>query len=261
MFMHFTVHEIKAHKVQDHPFDPLNRRVELYQTWHLSEIDPLVPLADRPASSWSRLGFSTRGGPDDGVSFREGEARTVVDPQIIFGLPDDAFASGKRTRFVIDYHHWESDGSTAKVRAAFSNSTLAYLLKVWKESHADQAASRARLEGWLKDNWQQVLKGAIAAAGMASSPWVAVGTSILPVVELLVDVAKNNSDEYLDMHRFVVELNGEGAPGQTRWRVVPPSGEAPDWVTGQGKQEFVARAADAGGHNKFDVRYAFRMID
>ncbi|WP_437948934.1 hypothetical protein WME98_51300 [Sorangium sp. So ce296] len=67
--------------------------------------------------------------------------------------------------------------------------------------------------------------------------------------------------EGADMHRFVVELNGEGAPGQTKWRVVPPSGETPDWVTGQGKQELVARAEDGAGRNTFDVRYVFRMID
>lgn len=261
MFMHFTIHGIKAYKVQDHPWDPINKRVELYQTWHLSDIEPLVPLADKPVSSWTRLGFSTRGGPDDGVSFTAGEERVVVDPQIIFGLPDAAFVSGKKTRFVIDYHHWESDGSTEKIRAAFSNTTLAYLMKVWKEAHGDQAAARARLEGWLKDNWQQTLKGAIAAAGVASSPWLAVGMSVLPVIDLLVDVAKNNGDEYLDMHRFVVELNGEGAAGQTRWRVIPPSGTTPAWITGQGKQEFIARAQDGGGHNTFDVRYAFRMID
>ncbi|WP_437963114.1 hypothetical protein WMF04_25585 [Sorangium sp. So ce260] len=259
--MHFTIHGIQAREVQDHPWDPFNKKAEIYQTWHLSEIEPLVPLADRPVSGWTRLGFSTRGGPDEGVSFKAGEARTVVDPQIIFGLPDEVFASGKRTRFVVDYHHWESDGSTAKVRAAFSNSTLAYLLKVWKESRGDQAAARAKLDGWLKDNWQETLKAAIAAAGVASSPWVAVGTSILPVVDLIVEVARNNSDEYLDMHRFVVELNGEGAAGQTRWRVIPPAGTALDWITGQGKQEFVVRARDAGGRNTFDIRYAFRMID
>ncbi|WP_437910791.1 hypothetical protein WME95_24170 [Sorangium sp. So ce327] len=261
MFMHFTIHGIKAHRVSDQTFDPFNKAVELYQTWHLSEIEPLIPLANKPVGSWTRLGFSARGGPDDGVSFRSGDARIVVDPQIIFGLPDAVFARDNKARFVLDYHHWESDSSTARVRAAFSNGTLEFLLKVWKESNRDQAAARAKLEGWFKDNWQQVLKTAIAVSGVAASPWVAVGTSILPVVDLLVDVAKHNSDDYLDMHRFAVELNGEGTPGASKWRVIPPSGATPPWITGQGKQEFVVRTQDGDGRNVYDVRYAFRMID
>lgn len=260
MFMHFTIHGIKALKVYDRPFDPFNKGVELYQTWHLSEIEPLVPLADKPASSFARLGFSTRGGPDGGVSFRAEESMVVVDPQIIFGLPDESFAKDKRTRFVVDYHHWESDNSTQKIRAAFSNGTLKFLLQVWKDAQGDQAAARAKLDGWLKNNWQEVLNGALAAAGVASSPWVAAGMSVLPLVDLLVDVARHNSDDYIDMHRFVVELSGEGSAGATRWRVIPPDGAAPEWVTGQGKQEFIARARDGAGRNIFDVRYAFRMI-
>lgn len=261
MFMHLTIHGIKAWRASDNSFDPFDNSIELYQTWHLSELEPLAPMEAQPTSLGARLGFSLRGAPSDGVRFRNGETRIVVDPQITFGLSDKAFTTGQRSRYVIDYYHWESDKSTETVRTAFSNPTLDRLLKVWKAAGEDEAKARAQLEAWMKDNGENLLKAALSAAGVAASPWVMVGTSILPIINLLMNVARRNGDDFIDAHRFVMEIEGAGAEDKTRWRVIPPSGAPSPWVQGQGKQDFAVRAQDGQNRNVLDVRYVFRMID
>ena len=38
MFFHISIHRIKAHRISDHPLDPFDRSIELYQTWHLAAL-------------------------------------------------------------------------------------------------------------------------------------------------------------------------------------------------------------------------------
>lgn len=130
--------------MKDHPAAPFNRAVELYQTWHLCSLDPLVPDDAEPLAKWARQGFSVRGAPDNGTSFRC-ESITVVDPQITFGLSDAALEDGTRTRHRFDVHYWESDGSTEKVRSVFSNTTLNYLRRAWELAKEDEKKAKAAL--------------------------------------------------------------------------------------------------------------------
>jgi hypothetical protein len=260
MFMHFTIHGIKAWEVQDHPWDPLNTEVELYQTWHLAELEPVDAS---PKANWARQGFSVRGAPDSGTSYSEGQTRIVTDPQITFGLGEHVFKAGARSCFRLDFHHWESDDgdATEKVRAAFTDNTLKQLVGAWSAAKGDSVRVRAKLEDWIKNNYKNTLKSGIAAAGAATSPWVAAGMDLLPAIELLVDVLKNQGDNFFDMHRFIIAIDGTGDEKAVKWRVTPPNGVAPAWTTGQGKQDFAVRIENANGKNKLDARYVFRMID
>lgn len=256
MFMHFIIHSIKADRVFDSLLDDC---VELYQTWHVSH---LVPGTDAGADSHgARLGFSTRGAPDDGVHFRSSEIRVVVDPQITIAQPECAFDKGARSMYSVDYYHWESDRSTETVRAAFSNATLARLMTAWRAAQGDERAARAALDSWLKADAERALLASLSAAGLAAAPWVPVGMSMLPILKLLTGLAAQDGDDFIGTDRFVVEIEGTGVEADTRWRVIPPDGRHGDWVKGQGKQSFTVRVEDARGLNIFEVRYVFRMID
>ena len=259
MFMHFTIHGMKALKISDHPGDPLNRRIELYQTWHLAALETV----DRDSkATWARQGFSTRGAPDDGTSFGNGDTRIVTDPQITFGLGEEVFKDGAKTAFRLDYHHWESDDSeaTQKVRAAFSDATLDYMVKVWKEAEGNRRQAQAKLEEFIRGNWQSTLRKSLSVAG-AAAPWVQIGLDLMPALELLVDVLRNQGDDYYDRHRFIIQINGKGEERNVQWRVIPPNGVEPPWTTGHGKQDFGVSVHDARDANRIDVRYVFRMIE
>ncbi len=259
MFMHLTIHGIKAWEVQDHWLDPLNREIELYQTWHLSALESLTD----EKTTWARHGFSSRGAPDSGTSYAVGQTRIVTDPQITFGLGDEVFTDGAKSCFRLDYHHWESDddNATEKVRAAFSDSTLKQLVAAWAAAKGDSARVRAKLEDWIRNNYKDALQSGLATAGLAASPWTAVGMNLVPAVELLVDVLRNQGDNYFCMHRFIIEIDGKGTEQNVQWRITPPNGVAPAWTTGEGKQDFAVRIENADGKNKLDARYVFRMID
>ena len=121
MFIQFTLNKVAAEKVYDNPYNPFDTDCELYQTWQLCDLDPLVPSDRRPTSNWARQGFSITGAPDDGLSLAEGESRKIDDPHITFCLPE--LGEGEIRRFRLDMHWWESDYSSAKVRGAFTDPT------------------------------------------------------------------------------------------------------------------------------------------
>jgi hypothetical protein len=48
----------KAHRVSDHPWDPFDRSIELYQTWHLAALEKMDEISP---VNWARMGCSSRG--------------------------------------------------------------------------------------------------------------------------------------------------------------------------------------------------------
>ena len=256
MFFYITLHKINVLGLSDHPADPFNRSIELYQTWHLTALDPLIEDENAQRATWARQGFSVRGAPDDGTSFRK-EAITVVDPQITFGFDDAALVNGTKTRYRFDAHYWESDGSSEKVRSIFSDMTLQYLRRAWDVAKHDEKRAKQVLSQWLDQNWKSVatkLVGAASPAGLG----VLSQLNVLPLLDAILDVAKSNGDDYHQMHRFTFQTVGTG--GGLRWRAVSPSQTAP-WMEGPGTQRVVERVRDGSGRNQYDVEWRFRVID
>ena len=255
MFFYITLHKINVLALSDHPADPFNRSIELYQTWHLSALDPSSP-ASGLRGNWARQGFSVRGAPDDGTSFRR-ESITVVDPQVTFGFEDAALQRGMQTRYRFDAHYWESDGSSEKVRSIFSDGTLQYLRRVWEVAKENDQRAKQSLSQWLDENWKKIAMSLVGAASPAALG-VVTRFNVLPLLDILVETAKSNGDDYHQMHRFVFETVGTG--GSLRWRVISPS-LTPGWLEGPGTQRIVERVRDSNGQNQYDVEWRFRVID
>jgi hypothetical protein len=254
MFFHFCIHQIQAEAIQDHPFDPFDSAIELYQTWHLAQLEN---INDTSPSAWARQGSSSRGAPDDGVNVRRGTNLIVTDPQITLGLDDRAITQGHEQQFRLDFHHWDSDSSTEKVRAAFTDITLNYMVSAFKAAREDAAAARAALERWIAGEWEAARK-AIPTAVAATGPWTAVGLNLLPMLELLVDVLRKDGDDYLDAHRFVLQHRGTGT--SVEWQVTSPGGVVSGWKGPNQSADVVQLAMDAPRTNRIKVTYRFRLI-
>jgi hypothetical protein len=256
MYLRFSLHKATAEKVSDNPLDPFNRESEIYQTWQIMDLEDLE-ASDDSTVKWARQGFSATGAPDDGVGFGRGASRVLEDPTIAFVLPE--LADGQTRNYRFDMHYWESDSSSEKVRAAFTDATLKVLIKALKDSHEDGAAAKRALETWLRDNSADLVSGALAAASITTASWVGVGLKLLPLLPLIVDVVKSNSDDYIGLHRFVLQLKKEaGQPLQ--WRISSPSGGVPNW---QGPDTFVRiqePIEEADGGNVLHTEYACYVL-
>ena len=254
MFFHITIHRIKAYRVSDHPADPFDRSIELYQTWHLAALEDISATSPSP---WARQGSSARGAPDDGMTVREGDDVVTVDPQITLGMADTAFQAGATAQYRLDFHHWDSDSSTEKVRAAFTDVTLKYMVAAFQAANGDAQQARAALEAWIRGNWKDGVR-AIATAVAPTSPWVAVGVNLLPMLELLVDVLRNDSDDYFAMARFILQHKGTG--NGITWQVTDPAGIPSGWMGHNQLVEITSRVMDGPRANILDVSYRFRLV-
>lgn len=257
MFVQFTLNKIEAQKVRDHVYNPFDKTSEFYQTWQICDLEPLVPVEEEPRSAWARQGHSVTGAPDDGVHFKQDEVRRVDDPHITFNLPD--LEDGETRRFRLDIHWWESDSSTEKVRGVFTDATLKVLVKAWNAAQEDQTKAKEQLDKWIRENRDDIAKAVARAAGVAGQPWVAVGLQMLPLFQMLVDVVRNDSDDYMAMHRFILTVTNER--GSLKWRVVSADGGGvPEWIAGQGTQRMELQVADAGGRNAAVATYRCRVL-
>lgn len=252
MFLRFSLHKAKALKVSDHPLDPFNRVSEFYQTWQLSDLEHLEDKDDASVR-FARQGFSASGAPDDGVSFDNGQSRVLDDPTIAFVLPE--LADGQKRTYRLDIHYWESDQSSEKVRAAFTDSTLKVLLKAYAESGQNEAAAKAALSSWLRDNDAKLVKQALAAAAVTEGSWVGVGLALLPLLHLVVDVVKSNSDDYIGLHKFVLQFDKPSGQA-VRWRLSSPSAPAGAWTPVDTVYRSLESIEDAEGRNSVQLDYS-----
>lgn len=259
MFFYITLHSISTEIVCDKWWDPFNRRVELFQTWRLCELDPLISPADpEQKAHWVRQGFSLRGAPNDGTSFAENESRDVVDPQITFGFPAKLIKEERGGLFRFDVHYWEADNTGAdKVRALFADSTLSYMTQAWKVANQDEEAAKTELARWLTDNWKEIVTGLIAAAAPAAAGVIAK-FNLLQLVEVLGKVALNQGANYHEMHRYIFEIKGTGS--NVRWRVISPT-QNYEWVKGEGNTKVVEKVKDAPQDNVYSTEFRFRVVD
>lgn len=258
MFFYITLHSIMANKVNDHGWDPFNKRVELFQTWHLCELDPLIQ-SEAPAQTakWARQGFSLRGAPSGGSSFGKNETRDLVDPQITFGFPDELLNENSRALFRFDAHYWEADKKgAAKVRALFADSTLEYMTNAWKAANQDEEAAKAAVVSWLEQNWQDIVMGLVGVASPAAKGVLST-FNLLPFVELLAKLALNQGSDYHQMQRYIFDLQGTG--DNIKWRVISPS-RTYDWITGEGLIKTKEVVQDQRAGNEYETEFRFRVL-
>jgi hypothetical protein len=259
MFLRFSLHSATADRVKDQPGDPFNRESEFYQTWQLCSLDPIDPNDMDPKSDWARQGFSVTGGPDDGVGFNDKTRRVLDDPSIAFQLNPESIAEGQTKTYRLDLHWWESDGSTNEVRAAFSDATLHVLAKAWQASAEKEKAALGALHAWIGSKAEGVVKTAMAAASVTATSWVAVGFQVLPLFELVVNALKNQSDDYITMHRFVIQTKREN--GKMTWRVTPPGINVPTVHQVNTVERYIVPFADASNSNRGTAEYACLVMD
>jgi len=208
-------------------------------------------------TKWARQGSSARGAPDDGVALREGDYVVVVDPQITLGVPIADVQAGATANFRLDIHHWESDHGTERVRAAFTDLTLKYMLTAFKAAKVRSQDAREALSSWLAATWQQAARR-IPAAVAPIGPWIEVGLQFETVVELLVDLLRSDDDDCLDMHRLVLQTRGNGQT--VEWQVTGPGGTPSGWKIGPGVERIHATLMDGTRSNVLDVSYRIRLI-
>lgn len=259
MFLRFSLHQASADRVSDQSADPFNRESEFYQTWQLCSLDPVDPNDKDPKSDWARQGFSVTGGPDDGVGFNDKTRRILDDPSIAFQLKPESIAEGQTQTYRLDLHWWESDSSSQEVRAAFSDATLSVLAKAWQASTEKEKAARAALRPWIDSKGEGVVKAVMAAAAVTSTSWVGVGFQVLPLFELIADVLKNGSDDYIALHRFIIEVKRD--QGELLWCVIPPGITVPKYQPANTIQRITVPFASADNSNAGSAEYACLVMD
>jgi len=266
MFLHITLHDVTPDKTHDHFLDST---VEVYQTWLMTRLDPLVgdpgtiKATDGRAVQLARTGYSLRGAPDDGVSLeakKPAQAQLVLDPQISFDLPDDAINKDQRYLFRLQFFWWESDRGTQKVRTTFSDPTLQVFVDAMQATKEDSASAKAAAAKWVDENWQGLVKAAVVASGVGANPWVQVGLQLLPGIETLVQLAVSHGDTFIDRHQFVISTRGTG--DSLEWFVVPPTGDPSASTKGVGTQSFDdLPVLEGNGNTKLRGTYVVRVID
>lgn len=252
MIFRFALHQARAESVSDEPLDPFNKESEFYQTWQLMALEQMG--GGEAKVEWAKQGFSFTGSPDDGVSFRNGESRVLEDPVIAFNLPVESIAEGSTKAYSLRLHWWESDNSSQEVRAAFSDATLAMVLKVWKDTKGNEAAAVDAVRKWIDGKGEALVKAAMAAAALSAGSWVSVGFAALPLIELIVDAVKSNSDDYIAVSNFLLEFTKTG--GRIEWRVTPPNAVAvPTWTPAEKVVRVTAHVEDGTRRNSVDADY------
>jgi hypothetical protein len=296
LFVNLNLNQIHALKVRDKPLDPFNRSAELFQTYSISELEPLggvaaseVSAGDKKAkavdvaaakeeakkdevtpakpgevkAAWMRLGFSTSGAPGSGVAFKKDEIKQVIDPLMTFGAPRD-LAEGQTRRFRFDVHWWEADGSSdaRNVRAAFSDSNLSALVKAYEAAGEDGRQAKERVLSWLTQNKDEALTKALATAGTGAAPWIEVGLALRPVLGLLFSVIHGLVGGVDAIASEALLLSMKNDHGQLAWRLIDlRSDDLTGWTSGVGKQDLVTAVRSSNGKHHYVPTYKVRVID
>ncbi len=243
MFLDITLDELQVFKSKDKPLrDIFDSRMELYQTWQMSEMSGLEGEVKR-----GRQGYSSTGAMDSAVRMGKGESRQVGDPRVTHQLPDDSAVQ-------FDIHYWESDGrgSTTAVRTAFSDQTLKQLQTAWEDATEEMRDARKDVSSWLDDNAESILKAGAAALLPPGAVGIAATYNLLPFLNTVVKLARRNADDYHGHSRFVIQTRG-----QNEWRVIAPS-EHSQWMTGDGTLIFNDTVRNGDGSIDYRAGFIFR---
>lgn len=258
MYIQFQLQKVFAEKSGESSFfDPFNTKSEWYQTWQICELEALTEDHDlNQKVDWAKQGFSVIGSPYDAPSYGDNEEREINDPKISFNLPD--LPEGKQIDIRLDIHWWESDSSTAKVRGAFTDSTLKVLMKAWEESGKDEQKAREELEKWLSNNGSDLIKTISRVADVSEQTWLKIGMEILPLFSLIVDVVRKNSDDYLWMHRFIFQIRKKD--GVFEWRITS-NNNVDEWKKAEKSEVIKLKGEDKDRENVAVATYICSVFD
>jgi hypothetical protein len=148
-------------------------------------------------------GFSQGCPLDDGYALRKKEERVVNDPKFLFNLPE--LEVGKSNVVTLDVYLWESDHSTIETKKVFTNAAALKLWEIYNAAAQQKQKTKDEFFKWLQDQGiglvadAATVLGASAAVGAAM---VTVGKALIPFVSWAIDLAKNNSDDFVGMSRI-----------------------------------------------------------
>jgi len=257
-FLSITLHEIQSKKVAENDWWPGNTAIELYQTWQMYE---LRTIEGTETATWGRQGFSTRGGLRGYTRFHDKSLRTVIDPQITLAINTDTLpANGDFRRIELRVHHWEqNDGeSTQRVRSLFSDPSMQVLVNAWVAAEANEEKARNTLNSWVSSNWQTLAARLIEAAAPAAAGVVST-LNLLPLLGLVVDVARHQADRYFSEDRIIIGIRKDNE-NRVIWKVDGPGLAPGAEIAGTGMCEAKTTIRDADNSNVLDALYRVRLI-
>lgn len=260
MNIEFTLNEIEDVKHRDGI-----GRAEFFQTWQITELQGLDSQASSATGVAARQGYSLAGAPNEGRKFKKGQTIVVNDPTFTFALPELEVGGVKAYR--LDLHFWEADNkkSTEKIRQVYNDSTLNTLVSAYQANSEDQEKTLSDLNDWLEENGTSAVNDALStiggAAATAAAPWVALGIKVLPVFKMLMQLALQRKDDYINRITMVLNLN-QKSETELAWRVTYPtdSDAIPQWIVGEGVQKVNYQVSDASNKNVLNTEMRYKVI-
>lgn len=212
-----------------------DNRMELYQTWQLSEMTGLGAAAFS-----GRQGFTTIN-PGD-MRLDAGDRRTMINDPYISHMIEP----GKVVQ--LDVHFWESDDaeSTHAVKSTFSDAALSHLLQALEAAGADEKAAKENLKSWIGDNAANIVQAGVGAVAPQLSPIVSA-FDLNGLFGSLLNVAQENGDDYHGLYRIIIQTRTNG-----EWRMIAPTGPT-QWQTGEGPLQPFHSVNVASGKIAYDA--------
>lgn len=259
MILQIALQDITAKKISDNPLDPLDRKGEIYQTYHMRHVQV---LEESGKDSWLLQGFSSKVPLNGGLSLKDGEtAANVMDPLIQIKL-DTSIVHGTTLNYELEMHHWESDRSTEKVKSVFTNDSLNSLLEAHKNSNKGEKNAEKVLNDWLLhgnnnlfNSGRKILSLLNVAAGPVL-PWIKVTEELLPVLKMAVLILKNNSDDYISLDNLMYEFRNNN--DKFEWRFNSPQSSNP-WTSDEDVQYVTSCIRSADNRTLLDLKYMCRV--
>ncbi len=204
MFLDAKLSKLQVRSAKDKPISDFgDSRMELYQTWQLSEMSGLG------AESFAgKQGFSAIEARD--MRLGAGDVREQIDdPRISHLIPENGVIQ-------LDIHYWESDDgdSTRAVKSTFTNAALEKLMEALKAASKDERAAKESFDNWIGENAPKLIEAGIGVAVPTVSP-VLAAIDLKPLLSSLVSIAKNNGDDYHGSSRFIIQTRADGT-----WRII-----------------------------------------
>jgi hypothetical protein len=201
VFIHCNVRRAKCIRFSDP-----GKTAEYYFTWRAYLAgDKEYQLAQ---------GFSLGCPIDDGYSMATGDMLELNDPRFTLELP--AAHEGETKRFVLDLFCWEADSSTAETKRLFTNAAAKKLMQIYEASEKRNRKTRDGLLSWVQNDDNEVLQALAETGVLAPSvalPYQTVASAAVKVFDFVLDIIKNNSDDYLGISRSeLVYTRREGKP-------------------------------------------------
>ncbi len=203
-FLFFNADRLKCIRGSDAFGDP-----DFYFTWqvYIDKPGDLVPL---------HQGFSMGAPIDEGHSVAQGATIPLTDTRYTVELPP--VAEGEEIKIVTDLFCWESDQSSAEVKALFTNAAASKLFELYEANQQRKEKTIKEFMDWIKNDGLNIVT--IAAPQVA--PFVPIINSVFGLIEIAIRAIKSDSDDFIGMSR--TELFVSRKDGRFRYRYLTDGG-------------------------------------